>query len=150
MEYFNYSWAFVYAEAGENVMNLFRQRGLTVDDRDCRPIGVSHPPILKPGVAATCGLVAFLCDMVVGGFTAGGDISELSASRLVSFFIAFFVGRFISNVTHFVVESAVRTVIVCFVESLEAFEEHHAELREVMKAGWVEACPCPSVAGVWA
>jgi hypothetical protein len=88
--------------------------------------------------------------MVVGGFTAGGDISELSASRLVSFFVAFIVGLFISNVTHFVVESAVRTVIVCFVESLEAFEEHHAELREVMKAGWVEACPCPSVAGVWA
>ena len=58
------------------------------------------------------------------------------------------MGLFISNVALFVVESAVRTVIVCFVESPEAFEEHHAELSEVMKAGWAEAYP--TVPGVWA
>ena len=82
------------------------------------------------------------------GFTAGGDSSEHSASRLVSFFVAFFVGLFISNVARFVVESAVRTVIVCFVESPEAFEEHRPELSEVMKSGWAEAYP--SFAGVLA
>jgi hypothetical protein len=94
MEYFN-SRAFVYVglygypyiQAGKNVMNLVRQRGLTtvIDDRLVFRVLL----FCNLEVAATCGLVAVLCDMAVGGFTAGGDCSDLSTSRLVSFLSPF-------------------------------------------------------------
>ena len=148
MEYFN-SWAFVYVglygypyiEAGKNVMNLFRQRGLTTVIADRLVFRVLL--FCNLGVATTCGLLAILCDMANGGFLS----DDPTTSRYLSFFTAFIVGLFLSNVALFVVESAVRTVIVCFAESPEEFAEHHAELSEVMKSGWAEAYP--TVAGVW-
>ena len=152
LEYFN-SWAFVYVgiygypyiEAGKNVMNLFRQRGWTSIIADRLVFRVLL--FCNFGVAATCGLVALLCDMAVGGFLATDD-TDLSMSRGIAFWVAFLVAFFISNTALFVVESAVRTVIVCFAESPAEFEEHHPELYERMKAGWAEAYP--TVAGVWA
>ncbi|KAI2497370.1 choline transporter-like protein [Fragilaria crotonensis] len=152
LEYFN-SWAFVYVglygypyiEAGKNVMNLFRQRGWTTLIADRLVFRVLL--FCNLGVAAICGLFAILCDMAVGGFFVTSS-SDLSTSHGIAFVFAFLVGLFISNVALFVVESAVRTVIVCFAESPAEFEEHHPELYEVMKAGWAEAYP--TVPGVWA
>jgi hypothetical protein len=53
----------VYAEAGENVMNLFLQQGLPTVIADRLVFRVLL--FCNLGVAATCGLVAVLCDMVV-------------------------------------------------------------------------------------
>mmetsp|Transcript_11583 Transcript_11583/g.17007 ORF Transcript_11583/g.17007 Transcript_11583/m.17007 type:complete len:540 (+) Transcript_11583:101-1720(+) len=142
LEYFN-SWAFVYValygypyiEAGKNVIQLFRHRGWTTIIADRLVFRVLF--FCNLAVAAVSGSLAILCDFAAGPFFPGDN----EASHVLSFFVAFFVGLFISNVVLFVIESAVRTAIVCFAESPAEFDEHHPDLSENMKAGWAEAYP---------
>ncbi|KAI2497367.1 Plasma-membrane choline transporter [Fragilaria crotonensis] len=151
IEYFN-SWAFVYVglygypciEAGKSVMNLFRQRGWTTLIADRLVFRV--PVFCDIGVVVVCEFFAILCHMAVRGFFVTSD-NDLSSSHGIAFVVAFLVGVFIHNVALFVVESAVRTVIVCFAESPAEFEEHHPELYEIMKALWAVAYPINP--GVW-
>ena len=150
MEYFN-SWAFVYVgiygypfiEAGKNVFNLFRQRGWTTLITDNLVFRALF--LCNLGIGSVCGLVtSIVCKFVIAPTLSEGDDFPLS----VYFFVAFVIGLLISNVALFPVESAVRTVIVCFAESPAEFDEHHPDLSEMLKAGWSEAYP--TIVGVWA
>ena len=81
--------------------------------------------------------------MAVEGFITDEDNDDLSASLLVSFFVAFF-RRSIHLECWFLrctAGSAIRTVIVCFAEGTEEFEDHHPELSEVTKSEWDRDVP---------
>ena len=121
------------------MINLFRQRGWTTLIADRLVFRVLL--FCNLGIGALCGTLAIICDFAIGPF-----FPDKEASHIIPFLVAFFIGLFISNVTLFVVESAVRTVIVCFAESPAEFDEHHPVLSENMKAGWAEAYP--TVVGV--
>jgi len=139
LEYFN-SWAFVYValygypyiEAGKSVIALFKNRGWTTLIADRLVFRVLF--FCSLAVGALVGSFGLLCNATIGPLFAEG-------SSIISFLIFFLIGVLISNVVFFVVESAVRTVIVCFAESPAEFQEHHPELSEVMQAGWNEAYP---------
>jgi len=143
IEYFN-SWAFVYVglygydyiTAGKNVLNLFRQRGWGTFISDRLVFRVLL--MCNLGIAALSGCVALLVDMTMGS-TFQGD------SKVIAFFVGFVLGLLVSNTGLFVVESAVRSCIVCFAESPAEFDEAHPDLSEEMKSGWAEAYPT-----VWA
>jgi len=142
MEYFN-SWAFVYIalygypyiEAGKNVMTLFQTRGWMTIIADRLVFRVLF--FCNLALAAFVGSMGVLCNFGMNGFRN----DDRSSSMIESFWIAFLIAFLISNTVLFVVESAVRTVIVCFAESPAEFQEHHSELYEPMQAAWTEAYP---------
>lgn len=141
LEYFN-SWAFVYVgiygypyiTAGKNVIQLFRQRGWTtlISDRLIFRVLL----FCNLGVGAICGCFVMICEFLIGPF-----FPNMETQLVGAFFVAFLIGFLISNVALFCVESAVRTVIVCFAENPDVFDEHHPDLSETMQSGYAEAYP---------
>ena len=69
------------------------------------------------------------------------DEETSQAWSFTSFLIGFLVGLSLSWCSLFVMESAVRTIIVCFAESPAEFQEHHQELCQEMRQGWSSAYP---------
>jgi hypothetical protein len=124
-------YGYDYLTAGKNVVALFKNRGWSTFASDrlvYRVLLFAHL-----SVAILCGGSACLVDIIFGG--------NVAATRLVSFFIGFILGLLISSTSLFVVESAVRTVIVCFAESPAEFQECHPDLCQVLRQGWAEAYP---------
>jgi hypothetical protein len=117
-----------YLSAGRNVVTLFKQRGWTTFISDRLIFRVLF--LANLGVAALTGA---LC--TIGAWSMGSS-TDLGAFRL-----GFLIGLYVSSTILFVVESAARTVMVCFAESASEFQEVHGELYEEMKGGWSESYP---------
>ena len=120
LEYFN-SWAFCYVgiygydylSAGRKVIDLFKARGWTTLITDRLIFRVLM--FANLGIAALTGAVCVLL-MVFLGHNRFSSADDYNAALAVAFWIGFIVGIIISNTVLFVVESAVRTIMVCFAE----------------------------------
>ena len=55
--------------------------------------------------------------------------------------LCFIVGLVLSVTTLSVVDSSVNTVLVCFAEAPQEFEENHPELSSEMRDAWREVYP---------
>lgn len=142
IHYFN-SWAFVYVglygydylAAGKNVVSLFRSTGwmtFIADRLVFRVIFFCHL-----NTAIVTGYGAVLMDRIVGPVFDEDDFS----SHFLAFFYGLLLGFFISSTALFVVESAVRTVIVCFAESPAEFQMYHPDLCNELTQSWSETYP---------
>jgi hypothetical protein len=119
-----------YLSAGRNVVTLFKQRGWTTFISDRLIFRVLF--LANLGVAALTGGLCAIGAWIMGGGQEGG---------LGAFWLGFLIGLYVSSTILFVVESAARTVMVCFAESASEFQEVHGELYEEMKGGWSESYP---------
>mmetsp|Transcript_25119 Transcript_25119/g.69445 ORF Transcript_25119/g.69445 Transcript_25119/m.69445 type:complete len:331 (+) Transcript_25119:895-1887(+) len=119
LEYFN-SWSFAYVgiygydylTAGRKVIELFKARGWTILITDRLVFRVLLMANL--GSAAVSGLVCVTIMFFLGFNKFRND--EWAAALVVAFWVGFVIGLIISNTVLFVVESAVRTVMICFAE----------------------------------
>jgi hypothetical protein len=142
LEYFN-SWAFCYVglygygylTAGKNVIQLFRSRGWSTFASDRLIFRVLYASQLT--VALVSGGIAGLVDAIGSPMFT----NDATSSHVLSFLTGFVFGLILSKCSLFVVESAVRTVIVCFAENPADFKEHHPELCQEMRDGWAAAYP---------
>ena len=120
LEYFN-SWAFCYVgiygydylSAGRKVIDLFKARGWTTLITDRLVFRVLYYANL--GISGMSGALSVLIMMFLG-FSRFTKQDDLDGALLLAFFTGFLVGLIISSTVLFVVESAVRTIIVCFAE----------------------------------
>lgn len=143
VEYFN-SWAFVYVAlygydyqtAGKNVITLFKNRGWSSFVADRLVFRVLYSVKLVVGIC--CGGMAALLGLIAN-FSHMSDSGGVGV--LACFYLGALVGLITSSVSLFVIESAVRAVIVCFAESPAEFQEHHPQLCETMRNGWAAAYP---------
>jgi hypothetical protein len=156
LEYFN-SWAFCYVglygydylTAGKNVIQLFQNQGWSTFASDRLIFRVLYASQLT--IALVSGGIATLIDTAVGGSMVGvvslvvtdttDDISDATASHVTAFLLGLLLGLILSRCSLFVVESAVRTIIICFAESPADFQEHHPQLCQEMREGWAAAYP---------
>jgi Plasma-membrane choline transporter len=148
IEYFN-AWAMVYVglygydylTAGKNVVNLFKTTGWTtfIADR----LVYRALMLCQLGIAVLTGIFSVLMDMVLGPVFVddNSDGNQDLGSQQMSFLLGMFLGLFLSSTVLTVVESAVRTVIVCFAESPGEFAMHHPDLCAEMTRGWSETYP---------
>jgi hypothetical protein len=140
-QYFN-TWAFVFVglygytfiDAGKNVINLFKTRGWTTIITDNLAQGVLQ--MVSAGVGLITGLAA------LGIAHARGMVfgDELGASA-AAFFCGFVIGFVLTSTLMTLVSSAVNTVIVCYAEAPQQFQENHPKLSEDMRAAWRQAWP---------
>lgn len=151
IEYFN-SWAFVYVgiygydylTAGKNVIAMFQAQGWSAFISDRLVYRVLYSVHIGVGLMAGC--AALLGDMATGpvfgkDVNSHSDSDTAEMSHLLCFFLGLIIGMILSSVSLFVVESATRSIIVCFAESPMEFQEHHPDLCEEMKQGWSQAYP---------
>lgn len=126
MEYFN-KWAFVYVgvygysylTAGKKVMALFRERGWTV---------VINDNLIRNALGLMSFVIALLCGAAPMLFLQSADV--------VIFFSGFVVGLLLSTTVMSVIDSAVSTIIVCFAEAPEEFEQNHNTHSRNMREAW--------------
>mmetsp|Transcript_1456 Transcript_1456/g.1998 ORF Transcript_1456/g.1998 Transcript_1456/m.1998 type:complete len:567 (+) Transcript_1456:103-1803(+) len=119
LEYFN-SWAFCYVgiygysyvEAGRKVIELFKSRGWTTFITDRLIFRVLL--MANWGIAALTGALCVLL-MLFLAFSKL-DRNDWAPALVAAFWFGFVVGLIVSNTVLFVVESATRTVMVCFAE----------------------------------
>jgi len=120
LEYFN-SWAFCYVgiygydyvTAGRKVIELFKARGWTtlITDRLVFRVLI----MANLGTAALSGALCVLL-MLFLGINKFHSKDDWSIALVIAFWVGFVIGLIISNTVLFVVESAVRTVMICFCE----------------------------------
>lgn len=148
LRYFN-KWAFIYTglygysylESGKRVMQLFEARGFTT---------VIADDLVSNAIT--------LCSLVIGLLTGATALSVKAANPdwfkgydaygnpdAMAFFLGFFIGLLMANITLGVVDSAVETVIVCWAEAPADLETNHPEQFSKMKETWEEHYPecCP-------
>mmetsp|Transcript_10959 Transcript_10959/g.15679 ORF Transcript_10959/g.15679 Transcript_10959/m.15679 type:complete len:538 (-) Transcript_10959:247-1860(-) len=140
VQYFN-KWAYVYVglygynyvDAGKRVMNLFKQRGWNViiaDNLTNRLLGI---------MSLTIGILTGLCTLFVAFLV---DEFESKQGWLgLGFLIGFVIGMVLSGIFMGLLSSAVDSVIVCFAEAPQEFNETHPELAEEMNKTWRDAWP---------
>ena len=140
VEYFN-KWAYVYVglygysyiEAGKRVMNLFRSRGWNIiiaDNLANRLLGI---------MSLTIGILTGLCTLFVSFLV---DEFESKQGWLgLGFFIGFVIGILLSGIFMGLLSSAVDSVIVCYAEAPQEFNETHPELAQEMHETWSHAWP---------
>ena len=149
LEYFN-SWAFCYVglygydylSAGKNVIQLFKTRGWSTFASDRLIFRVLYASQLT--IALVSGSAAALVDAAMRNksmFTDENNADVSLNSHIFAFFVGFITGLVLSGSSLFVVESAARTIIVCFAESPADFQEHHPELCQSMRQGWADVYP---------
>jgi len=127
-------------------MNLFQARGWSSFLADRLVFRVLYSTKLVVGIS--CGGMAAGADLVFGPFfpaddtlTGDDDFNPADGSHVLCFYLGALVGLITSSIALFVLESAVRAVIVCFAESPAEFQEHHPQLCEQMRRGWAAAYP---------
>ena len=117
------------------MLTLFKTKGWSSFVSDRLVYRVLSSVNLAVGIL--CGGAAAFADIVAGPVVA----DDADGSHIIAFFCGLFFGLVMSSVALFVVESAVRTVIVCFAESPAEFREHHPALCEEMLDGWSQSYP---------
>mmetsp|Transcript_22250 Transcript_22250/g.52364 ORF Transcript_22250/g.52364 Transcript_22250/m.52364 type:complete len:498 (+) Transcript_22250:81-1574(+) len=147
IEYFN-QWAYVYVglygqsflEAGQNVMQLFQQKGWTViinDDLVDRVL-----LMVSVGVGFLVGFIGMIIALTNNNLLAGiVDNADGTSVGAVGFFVGMVAGFVFTSILMSVVGSANNTVIVCFAESPAEFEANHPQLSAEMRSAWVQAWP---------
>jgi hypothetical protein len=147
-EYFN-KFAFVYVglygysylDAGKNVMTLFDLRGFSVIISDqLASAALSFMTISVGLITAGLGLLINKENPDWLKTFAGdqhGD-GDKTISSLPAFAFGFLAGSAICHVIMAVIDSAVNTVLVCFAEAPEEFEENHPELSQKMREAWLQ------------
>ena len=143
IEYLN-KWAYVYVglygysylEAGKNVITLFEHRGwttiITDDLVDNALLMVSF------GIGLATGLVGLLFAYIDKYSFQALGYSNVGA---VGFIIGFLAGFVISSILMSVIGSATNTVIVCYAESPNEFQQNHPVLSSEMRLAWRQAWP---------
>lgn len=121
-----------FMEAGTNVMSLFRARGWTAIIADLMVDTVLS--MLSVGVGLLTGVVGVVVCMAVMGVV---DTTTLVAS----FCIGFGVGYAMCATLFSIVSSAVNTVIVCYAEAPNEFQQNYPELATRMRDSWRQAWP---------
>jgi hypothetical protein len=139
-EYFN-AWAFcfvgIYGEdflsAGKDVTRLFRERGMTsiVSDR------------FVFRVIAFCRIgISLLSSLLVYAYATFLNMNTFNEETgYWSMVTGCLLGLFVSSSSVFVIECAVRAVIVCFAEKPATLQHHHPDLSQELKQGWAQAYP---------
>lgn len=138
LEYFN-SWAFLYVgiygydyvTAGKQVMTLFQQRGFTFLLTHTLLFQVLRYMKLSIGLVSGA-LLSLVCALLVQNET----------NLLWSVFaFGFVVGWMLAGMTFFVLESGVRTIMLCFVERPMDAAVHRPEAYQTLTAGWSRVYP---------
>mmetsp|Transcript_12832 Transcript_12832/g.19860 ORF Transcript_12832/g.19860 Transcript_12832/m.19860 type:complete len:542 (+) Transcript_12832:60-1685(+) len=140
VQYFN-KWAYVYVglygydyiESGKRVMNLFKQRGWNViiaDNLTNRLLGI---------MSLSIGILTGLCTLLVTFFVE--EFESKQGWLGVGFFIGFVIGIVLSGIFMGLLSSAVDSVIVCFAEAPQEFNDTHPELAQEMNQTWKDAWP---------
>eukprot|EP00588_Corethron_pennatum_P018823 CAMPEP_0194307252 /NCGR_PEP_ID=MMETSP0171-20130528/4126_1 /TAXON_ID=218684 /ORGANISM="Corethron pennatum, Strain L29A3" /LENGTH=473 /DNA_ID=CAMNT_0039059225 /DNA_START=123 /DNA_END=1541 /DNA_ORIENTATION=+ len=134
LEYFN-KWAFVYVglygygyvEAGKNVIGLFRARGwTTVITEDLGSRAIAFLTMILSLVVGCTGLV------LKEAFPEYYEGVPGWGAYLTCFLISFVV----IYVMFGVVDGALNTVIVCYAEAPNEFQQNHPLLSEEMREAW--------------
>ncbi|GAX27597.1 hypothetical protein FisN_13Hh314 [Fistulifera solaris] len=138
LEYFN-SWAFLYVgiygydymSAGQHVMTLFQQRGFT--------FLLTHTLLFQVlrYIKGSIGLVSG------AGLAVVGAVFVQNATHVVwaVFAFGFVAGWMLAGMILFVVESGVRTIMLCFVERPMDAAIHHPAAYQTLTAGWSRVYP---------
>lgn len=147
IEYFN-KWAYVYVglygfgycEAGQNVMQLFRDRGWEV-------------VIADDIVGTVLGLLSLVVGLVTSGIgvllaSASGWFEEfiqvqddLTFVRVICGVVGFIVGFALCSIVMGVISSSVNATIVLFAEAPAEFESNYPELSREMRSAYNDAHP---------
>lgn len=119
-----------FLQAGRSVMDLFRARGWTSIITDMMVDTVLS--MMSVGV----GLLIALLSVIIGAtFQVNG------ATLGTVLVLGFILGYAICAVLLSVVSSAVNTVIVCFAEAPNEFQQNHPQLSIQMRDAWRQAWP---------
>lgn len=124
-------YGFSFMEAGSSVMNLFRMRGWTTIITDYMVDTVLF--MVSLGVAVLTGILGIL----VAAAMQMSDGTNLG----LSFIIGFMVGYAMCTTLFSIVSSGVNTVIVCYAEAPNEFQQNHPMLSERMRLSWRQAWP---------
>ena len=128
-------YGYSYLEAGKSVMILFKQKGWSVIISDNLISNVlSLFCLIIGGLTGCVGLITK--EINPSWFDGFGD-----AAIGVAFGFSFLVGIVISAILLSVVDSSVNTVLVCFAEAPQEFEENHSRLSFEMRAAWRKVYP---------
>ena len=129
-----------FLEAGQNVMQLFQQKGWTViinDDLVDRVL-----LMVSVGVGFLVGFIGLIIALTNNNLLAGMvDNADGASVGAVGFFVGMVAGFVFTSILMSVVGSANNTVIVCFAESPAEFEANHPQLSAEMRSAWVQAWP---------
>ncbi|GAX27138.1 hypothetical protein FisN_13Lh314 [Fistulifera solaris] len=138
LEYFN-SWAFLYVgiygydymSAGQHVMTLLQQRGFT--------FLLTHTLLFQVlrYIKGSIGLISGTCLAVVCAVLVQNTTHILWAV----FAFGFVAGWMLAGMILFVVESGVRTIMLCFVERPMDAAIHHPAAYQTLTAGWSRVYP---------
>mmetsp|Transcript_25879 Transcript_25879/g.38279 ORF Transcript_25879/g.38279 Transcript_25879/m.38279 type:complete len:514 (+) Transcript_25879:71-1612(+) len=138
IEYFN-QWAYVYVgiygtsylESGKRVMDLFRNRGWTA---------LFTTDLASHVLGATTVVVGILSGLL--GMAIDSATDKIGVNGYWdSFFVGLIVGLFITHVIMNVIMGAINTVIVCFADAPEKFDDNHPALTQEMAQVWVKIFP---------
>lgn len=113
-------------------MTLFRMRGWTSIVSDLLVDGVLT--MVSLAVGAITGLVAVLV-------VSASSLSLGGAEGPSAFLVGFMMGALFASTLLGIVSSAVNTVIVCYAEAPNEFQQNHPQLSEEMRASWRQAWP---------
>lgn len=69
------------------------------------------------------------------------ECSDTSHIKFISFSVGFMMGALFASTLLGVVSSAVNTVIVCYAEAPNEFQQNHPQLSEDMRLAWRQAWP---------
>lgn len=129
-------YGYSYIEAGKNVFTLFQHKGWASIVADSLVDNVLFM------VSLVVGLVVGLVGLVVAKMDEsllvdfGGENVET-----FGFILGFLIGYVFCSVLLGLVSSAVNTVIVCFAEAPNEFQNNYPELSMEMRQAWREAYP---------
>ena len=148
VDYFN-AWAFCYVglygydycTAGKKVMTLLKARGWSsiIADRLLFRVFFYGKSVI--GIASG-GLVVIL-DWALEGVSATWSPVEdnRGAVRVALFFVAALVGLVLADVSFRILESAVRTILICFAESPADAALWHPTEFACLRHGWIQSYP---------
>ena len=128
-------YGYDYLTAGKKVMELFKNRGWTTIINN--NLLLRTLLLVNLAVGALTGCVGVLVCLLIPSWL------ELFGENdfIVAFIIAFIIGLFMSNVVFGVIASASDTVMVCFAESPNDFQENFPELSQQMLLAWRQIYP---------
>mmetsp|Transcript_16569 Transcript_16569/g.25736 ORF Transcript_16569/g.25736 Transcript_16569/m.25736 type:complete len:572 (-) Transcript_16569:62-1777(-) len=145
IEYFN-QWAYVfvgiygygYLDAGKNVIELFKARGLTtIVSNDLAGFVLNFTNFT---VGVITGFFAILLSNMTGQDYFVPD-ADVTVTKTIGFVTGFIVGLIMSATMTNVIRGAVRTIIVCFADAPSKLQENHPLETERMMNTWVSVFP---------
>ena len=130
-------YGYSYLDAGRNVIQLFQAKGWTTiisDSLAARVLGM-----ISLVIGLFTGLVGFIIASLDQNIFADYGFDNSSG---IGFLFGFLVGLILASIFLGIVDSAVKTCIVCFAESPAEFEQNHPqlslELRDAWRSSWPE------------